>query len=587
MEYPVTAPATRETCHGLSPFERLWLAVFGTLALVSASVLVYERNDATLRTIPRDGGVFREAIVGTPRFVNPLLAVSDADHDVAAIVYAGLMTRDSAGALVPELAEKVQVSDDGLTYTCTLRPDLTFHDGTPLTAADVAFTYRTAANPLVRSPLLSQWERVGIETPDDHTVVLTLPYAYAPFPEQLTLGILPAHIWGGLAPDEFSYSQFNSAPVGAGPYRIGEITRDAGGIPTAYALTAFTGYVLGTPHIAQVSFTLVRSEADAVAAYRTGQVDATAAITPATAEALLQDQVPNTAVLRTPLLHVFGLFMNHNRQPLFLDDAVRRALDEATPRQYIVGQVLVGYGTALTTLSMPGLSTWGHGGTVEEATTTQPTAYDQARITLTEAGWEVGADGVRTREARKKGEATQRLAFSLATVNVPELVRTASIVADAWRSLGADVQVSVLEPGDLAQQVLRPRRYDVLLFGEVLGHEDDLYTFWHSSERDDPGLNIAQYADVEGDALLEEARGTNDYHTRMGLYEAFASRLREQHAAIFLYVPDSLYVVRTTLGRVTLHPLTDPSERFDTIHDWYLETDRVWPFVGSFLEHRT
>jgi ABC-type transport system substrate-binding protein len=122
------------------------------------------------------------------------------------------------------------------------------------------------------------------------------------------------------------------------------------------------------------------------------------------------------------------------------------------------------------------------------------------------------------------------------------------------------------------------------LFGNILGHELDLFAFWHSSQRNDPGLNIAQYADIDSDALLETSRKEHDPDLRTQIFSEFTDRVNEKHVAIFLYSPDFLYLVRDRVHNVRLHAIAEPSDRFNGIHEWYVETDRVWPFVKDILD---
>src|SRR4029079_11032839 len=124
-----------------------------------------------------------------------------------------------------------------------------------------------------------------------------------------------------------------------------------------------------------------------------------------------------------------------------------------------------------------------------------------------------------------KSAKTQALQFTLATANVPELRSAAQYLKNVWSAMGAQVSVQVYDQGDLSQNVIRPRKYDALLFGEVVGRELDLFAFWHSSQRNDPGLNIALYANKDADTILEQLRATRSETDRATLYKKFESEL--------------------------------------------------------------
>ncbi len=598
-EVPVRAPRRSfiDTLLALGAFERLVVAILLTIIVVSGTSLLYSKNKETLVEVPRSGGKHIEGIVGTPRFINPLLAISQADKDLTGLVYAGLMTRDGNGTLVPELAEHYEISEDGTQYTFVLRENLIFHDETPLTADDVIFTVTQAANPSVRSTVFADWDGVQVEKIDDRTIIFTLPEPYAPFIENTTIGILPAHIWSRLSAEEFPVSQFNITPVGAGPYKIGlnDVLRDKSGIASGYRLTKFDEYALGEPYIHTLEFVLFSNTDDAITAYTSQEVNAINGISPSQLDALLTSPtLPKTAIHRTPLLRVFGIFFNHNKQPIFLKDGVREALEIATPKRAVVGEVLRGYGTVLDSplpsfitnigeqeKNLDNTSESEKEHATEETSSSVPiNNVERARILLEEAGWKRGEDGV---YAIEEDEVVQRLSFSLSTASTPELTHATQKIVDSWRDVGMEIELKTFEPTDLTQTVIRPRRFDALFFGMVLGHELDLYAFWHSSQRNDPGLNIAQYADIEADALLEKMRTETSADARKELYATFSELLKEQHVAIFLYAPDFVYVVNDSVHLVSLHPSKEPSERFDTVHLWHVETDTVWPFVKDIL----
>jgi peptide/nickel transport system substrate-binding protein len=587
---PVPTPHDQATAldtpiHVLSPFERVFVGVLILMIFVSGTTLLYGANKNTLVRLPRPGGTYTEGVVGTPRFINPLLSASEADRDLTALVYAGLMTHDKNGALVPELASGYTLSEDMTTYTFTLRKGLVFQDGTPLTSADVVYTVEQAANGAIRSPYAVHWDGVVATAPDESTVVFTLPAPYAPFIENTTLGILPKHVWGGLAPDQFPFSQFNITPVGAGPYKVANVVRDTSGIPARYELARFDQYALGAPNIEHLNFALYQSNDAVLDAFVKKEVDAVHGVSPEAVNNLLMvGTIKKSEVHQVPQLRTYGIFFNQNKQPIFLHDEVRAALEQATPKQQIIDTVLHGYGQVIDTPAPPFALSGNNLSSGETATTTTATArsteLDAARSTLEEAGWKRNDQGIYTLTTKK---GSQSLEFTIATVNIPELAQAANLVAASWRELGAQVEVKVYESTDLTQSVIRPRKFDALLFGTVVGHEVDLYAFWHSSQRNDPRLNIAEYADIESDGLLEKARTESNTDARNALTTSITDRIRAQHAAIFLYAPDFMYLVRDNIQQVTLHPLTTADERFDTVQTWYIEVEHVWPFVRDLL----
>ena len=138
------------------------------------------------------------------------------------------------------------------------------------------------------------------------------------------------------------------------------------------------------------------------------------------------------------------------------------------------------------------------------------------------------------------------------------------------------MDVLVFETGDLNQNVIRPRKFEALLFGEVVGRDADVYPFWHSSERSDPGLNIALYANSKVDKLLESARVTSDPSERDSIYQSFNKEIKNDIPAVFLYTPSFLYLVPTDVQNINLGELSTSQDRFLGVRDWFLETNKVW-----------
>lgn len=550
----------------LRPGERLLLYALSTLLALSVLLLIANINREATTSVPSRGGSVVEGLIGPVRFINPILAVSQTDNDVAGLVFSGLTRSLPQGEVTPDLATSYEISEDGKTYTFTLRDDVTFHDGKPVTAADVVFTIQMAQQGDIKSPRRADWEGVSVTSPDEKTVVFKLPNAYAPFLENTTLGILPKHIWQDTPPEEFSFSPLNTHPVGSGPFYLKKTEADRTGAITKLQLSSFSDYALGAPHLRKIIFNLYPNEDALLGAYRSGAIEAFVGVTPAKVTVDDSDSV----LLRATLPRIFGVFFNQNHAPVLADPAVRLALEQAVDTRTLIYDVLGGYGTTLSNPIPPGIlpdSAPPTETTPEEVTDAW---IETAQATLTKGGWSLDE----TSGVWKKKKVA--LAFSLATADAPELVKTAEVVAERWRRIGADVSVHVYPLSELNNTVIRPRAYDALLFGEVIGKALDLFAFWHSSQRNDPGLNLALYTNTRADAILAEARATVEREDREELYRSFAAIVEKDRPAVFLYAPQFIYVTPKRLRGVALGVVTTPSERFAQVHTWYIDTERVW-----------
>lgn len=531
------------------------LAAFFGIASLSG---LYALEQSLLTVVPAYGGNLSEGEIGSPRFINPLLGISDADRDLSLLTYAGLMGLSGRGTLVPVLAESYTVSPDGKAYTFTLRKQATFSDGSPVTAADVAFTIQKAQDSALKSPEYANWSGVSVEAVGERTVRFTLSKPYAPFLSLTTLGILPRYLWQNISAEEFPFSDLETHPVGAGPFKVSGVSRDASGIIKSISLAENPYYVLGRPYLDGIRFDFYAHAEDLANARAAGSVES-------------MYGVPSSGALSAPYARVFGVFWNPGGKQVYARAEVRKALSLALSRGTIVSRVLGGYATAIMGPVPPG-------GSVKQANVPQlPDPTAAAAQILQQAGWTY--DG--SARAWKNAGAKQTLdGITIRTSNVPELKNVASAVKADWERLGIKVDIELYEPGDLSQNVIRPRKYEALLYGMVIGRDQDLYAFWDSRERNDPGLNIALYANKTVDALLEDMRGSSDEKTRMNDLQKIEDLISADYPAAFIYAPDFTYTIPSDLKGVTLPQIVTPTDRFTTVASWYRATDAVWPFFA-------
>jgi ABC-type transport system substrate-binding protein len=211
----------------------------------------------------------------------------------------------------------------------------------------------------------------------------------------------------------------------------------------------------------------------------------------------------------------------------------------------------------------------------------QGDGIELARATLAEAGWEPDAENGGWTNAKA---GVSLASVTLKTANIPELKAIAAAIETDWEALGVPTEVELYEPGDLAASVIRPRAYEALLFGMVIGRDQDLFAFWDSGERSDPGLNIAAYANKNVDALLEEARAARDPEIVRTDLQRISDLIAGDFPAAFTHAPDFLYAVPKSLYGVRLPQIASPSDRFATVATWYRESEYVWPFLARVSE---
>jgi len=534
---------------------------------------LYAINKDSLITTPGQGGTLVEGIIGIPRFVNPVLANTRADRDVTALIYRGLMKIAPTGELVPDAAESITLSDDGTTYTIRLRSDVRFHDTTPLTARDVAFTIGLLQDPELKSPYRGSWVDVTVELVSEYELKITLKEPYAPFVENFTIGILPAHLWSTLPLEQIPFSQLNTEPIGAGDFRIARATRDTSGIITTYELAAVQS-ALGDPNISTIRLRFYPNEAAIVNALNSDSITSTSYLEPSHLPLLTSDA--SISITTIPLPRLYTVFFNENRSAIVRDSSVRKALTAAIDRSALIEKTRSGFGVPTftpTTLSFPNVESEGNrDDTSPTSSTTTPADILRA------GGWSKTDAGVW--EKRIDGE-TELLSLTIKTSNQEIFQTMAETLAAAWRAIGVEVTIEQYEQSGLVQSVIRPRDFTVLLFGIDHNRSQDLYPFWHSSQKDDPGLNISQYTNLKVDELLETARVTEDQTARRTLLAEASSLIRNEAPAIFLFQPTQIHIAKDTVVMTSITDINHPADRFMNVADWYVREEQLWPILNN------
>ncbi len=601
MENPYTRVRQLKTALGLptkskinaalfsfSKRERVIFSALVLVLLVSTLLILNSINRYFMVTKPTYGGSISEGVIGTPRFINPVLAFTDADKDLVSLIYSGLMRKDTAGNLIPDLAKTYTISNDGLSYTFVLKDEIYFHDGKPVTVDDVIFTIDTVQDSIIKSPHKSNWDGVTVLKIDDKTIEFRLKQPYALFLENVTLGIMPAHLWSD-TPVELS--AVNIHPIGSGPYMITKVNKLSSGSIDSYDLTTFKKFALGKPYLKNISIHFYSNEDAMIKALQNNEVKQISSITPLNAELLKKD---GYRVESATLPRVFGLFFNQNNNRIFIDKTIVKAINDAIDKDRLVSEVLGGYGV---TIDQPIPPTF-----VQYQKLTNDTPLGRVEIlqkvqkSLSDAGWTKNVDGFLEKSTQEKkvvkqgtktvtvsGKTTTTpLEFTISTSNAPELVKAADIIKQNLADIGIKVDVQTFDVNSLNQDIIRPRQYDALLFGQIINNESDLFAFWHSSQRKDPGLNIAMYTNSNVDKILEDAFITVDKDERIKKYVKFESEIEKDMPAIFLYSPDYIYIVSNDILGLSMNHITYPSNRFVDVHAWYTEKYGVWKVFTKY-----
>ncbi|HNW71765.1 MAG TPA: ABC transporter substrate-binding protein [Candidatus Paceibacterota bacterium] len=554
--------------------ERIILLILVFALTVSAMVILEGLNKKFMVSVPMQGGSISEGIVGSPRFINPILAYSSTDNDLVSLVYSGLTRKNQDGTIIPDLAESYEISKDGLTYTFILKDKIFFQDGEPVTVDDIVFTIEKAKDPLTKSAEKTNWDGVTVQKIDEKTIKFSLKQPFASFLENTTLGILPEHLW---VDSPIEINDYNINPIGSGPFQIVNVSKESNGVIKNIELKSFQKFALGKPYIKNITLNFYSNEEELISALLSGNVEQASSITPKNAE-LLKEK--NYVIKSSVLPRVFGLFFNQNQNQIFTNKKIVEAIDLSIDKDRIIKEVFSGYGVAIDEPIPPNMVSYQKQN--EKNNSSADENFKKAQEILAKDGWEKGEDGyLKKTTTVKKKKTISTIEFSISTGNTSELVATAEIIRQNLTALGMKVDVKTFEVGNLNQSVIRPRKYDALLFGEIINHESDLYAFWHSSQRKDPGLNVAMYTNAKADKILEDAFTMTNQDAREKKYAQFEDEIKKDMPAVFIYSPNFIYVVSKNLKGVSINTITSSSDRFLNSYLWYINTDNVWEIFSK------
>jgi peptide/nickel transport system substrate-binding protein len=547
---------------------QILIAAAGVILVLLLILALRGTNTPILPDAPEThGGEYTEALIGGMQRLNPVLDVRNPpDRDVGRLVFSGLLRFDSTGVPVPDLAEG-WVIENGTAYYFRIRKDAFWHDGEPVTAQDVVYTFGLIQdnNYPGRKDLAELWRSVKVEALSAKEVRFTLSEPYAPFLDYLTTGLLPSHILVGVGVKELDSLPFNLKPIGSGPFMVETVIVEGEKI-LGVTLRPFEKYYGTKPGMEKVDLLYYPTRAAAFEALQSGEVMGLGGLTAGELQTALTGSTWNIYTARLPQAAVVLLNLQNADVEFLGQRDVRRALLLAIDRQQIIDSVLAGQAVQAAGPILPG--TWA------EDPDLLPLAYnpDEAARLLDAAGWTIPAGATPGTEAYIRSNEEAALQFTLVYAEDPRQEAIAAALQAQWAKVGVRVLLKAANMRSLLDDNLAPRTYQAALVDLDLAPypDPDPYPFWHQTQSPD-GQNYSQLDDRAISELLESARTEMDREERARLYRTFQYRFVYQLPALFLWHPVYNYAVDARIAGVTFGPLFDPSDRLASICDWYVE----------------
>jgi peptide/nickel transport system substrate-binding protein len=481
-------------------------------------------------------------------------------EDIETCVVEGLVTTDEKMNIVPLLAASIPTlenggvvlrKDGGMDVTWKLKPDVTWHDGTPHTSADVKFTVEAINSPAYNPESTDGFDRItSVDTPDPLTAVLHYDQVYAPYQLQFMRGTLPRHVLEGRDID--TANDYNRAPLGTGPYRVaewktGEFIR----------LEAVTNYWQGggQPHLKTLLFKFIPNTNTRINQLKSGEVDMVVMFPWDKHREVAA--IPGVRVQRTDGNGYEHVTMNQRAFPAFADVRVRQALTHAVDRALITTTILEGLAPITHGPVQP--VSWAHNPQIRQY------AFDptRARALLDEAGWkDANGDGVREKDG-------QHFAFTLITqAGFAVRENVAQVLQRQFKDVGVEAAVQ-LHDGTSISKLWFEGKFHAMLHWWQLPADPELTLFFAKDRMPPRGRNINYVSDDALTALVYAADRSVSQAERGKVLGEAQARIAELAIEIPLYGVSKLDAVPARLKGFTGNPTnTGP---FWNVHTWKLE----------------
>jgi peptide/nickel transport system substrate-binding protein len=483
------------------------------------------------------GDIMVRGDIGDASNLIPLLASDKPSHDVAGLVYNGLVKYDKDMNITGDLAESWEISADGLIITFHLRKSVKWHDGRPFTAADVFYTYQVTIDPKTPTAYSGDFLKVKkAEILDDYTFRVTYDKPFAPALISWGSSILPRHL---LAGKDITKSPLKRQPIGTGPYMFKEWIAGQ-----KIVLISNPDYFEGRPYIDGYITRIIPDTATMFLELR-AQGISYMDLTPLQYTRQTENNLFQKNFNKYRYLGFKYTYLGYNlKNPLFTDKRVRQAISYAINKEEIISGVLLGLGKPATGPYKPG--TWAYNGNVK----TYQYNPQRARELLREAGWiDANGDGI-----LEKGG--QPFVFEIITNQGNETrQKCAEIIQRQLKEVGINVKIRILEWAAFVNDFINKRRFDAVILGWTITLDPDAYDVWHSSKTAPEELNFMSYKNLEVDELLEKGRGTFNQKERKKYYDRFQEILAEEQPYTFLYVPEELIIISNRFRGITPAPI--------------------------------
>lgn len=511
-------------------------AFYAGLSILIAGLCILIATGIYLRSktivVPAYNTTLSIGTIEQPRYFTPVYASQDTEKIISGLLYAGLYKKSNDNTYVYDLASSISKSEAGTETNITLRDDISFANGDQITSDDVIFTYTLLSDPTVRSVEKVRYEGLEFEKISDTNFIIHLKKPFPFIDELLTAGILSTKEYADQALDNFVLSELNQDSVSSGMYEVKNKILDSGNRIQKLELVSNANYKGKRPYIKYINIYYYTNKADMAKAFTAEDLDLVF-----DADTETRAAITKTGYLTSTyaLPRIVAIFLNGNKRDAFAKKYNREEIYEAIDRNAFLNQ---------------GISTFDMLPSSDRLATSSITEYSTSTFTLT-------------------------------LPDIDRRIEVATKIKEMLSAKGITIDLDIKDQNELSQNTIRNRDYEAILSTIEIQNPGDLYAFWHSSQRNAPGLNISSYTSKSFDSNLESIKTSTNISNISNSIDALRNEFYQEYPYIPLYTPTREIVYRENLVAVFPKNTASSKDLIMNIDSWYNSTEKVWSIFNK------
>lgn len=538
-------------------------------------VILWKISDEYLIEIPTSGGTIAEIQIGSNvRFINPILARSNAEKDLLPLVYSSLLKRDDDGKIIPGIAE-MEISDDKKIYTIKIKENIFFSNGQKLTTDDIIFTIDKINDPELNSHYYGNWFGVKYEKINEKELKIRLPQEYNQFEEILaSFYILPKNLWQNFSPSEFEHNPLNIKAIGSGPYIIKEITRGESGKIQRYELERNEKNNEEKVFIDEIVFYFFENYQEYQESIIFSNKKIIKNIANVNSKLIVSlssnKSYMNAEIEKIESPKIFGLFLNKNSQNFLKNKILRKAISEIIDKNRINNITSNNYTRKIESpiFNFKKENSEKNIESIKEELLKNNFSIIEKNNTIT----------LKTPLLKNDEDfPSQDVILTIKTIDSEEFIEISKNIQDDLKKIGIISNILYYSEDFLANSIIRNRDFDILLFGYQTNINPDFYYLFHSSQISDPGINISGIRNTKIDKNILKLRKHIDEKEKLLLYKELDILILDDYSFIPIYSPYFIYIMDSRIKNFRKKIINSREERFSDISNWYTETKRILP----------